>query len=60
MALNLLGDFTRGIKFDCSEKSERRQERWRNPFGLASMSCFSLSLEEVIPQMSPSSLVKFG
>lgn len=60
MALNLLGDFTRGIKFDCSEKSESRQERWRNPFGLASMSCFSLSLEEVIPQMSPSSLVKFG
>lgn len=58
-AFHLLEDFTHGREFDCSEKSGRRKG-WCNPFGLASMSCSLLSLEKVIPQMSPSSLVRSG
>lgn len=59
-ALNLLGDFTHGREFDGSEKKGGRGKGWCNSFGLASMSCFLLGLEKLIPQVSPSSLVRFG
>lgn len=59
-ALNCLGDFTHGREFDCSEKKEGRGKGWYNSFSLASMSCSFLSLEKLIPQASPSSLVRFG
>lgn len=59
-ALNRLGDFTHGREFDCSEKKGGRGKGWCNSFGLASMSCFFLSLEKLTPRVSPSSVVRFG